>query len=235
MSFLTAEWRKLILVNYQVDEALLKPYLPNKTELDFWNGATYASLVGFKFVNTRLLGLKIPFHTDFEEVNLRFYVKFKDGDDYKRGVVFIKEIVPRSALTFVANTIYRERYVTMPMQHEWQEDQQKRKVMYSWISKKQPQSLWVEAALESEPILKGTEAGFITEHYWGYTQVSAEKTYEYEVTHPTWEQYQVLNYQVDVDFGLVYGDRFSFLNKQSPTSVILAEGSNITVEGKRNV
>ena len=235
MSFLTAEWRKLILVNYKIDPSLLFPFVPHKTELDFWNGATYVSLVGFKFVNTKLLGMKIPFHTNFEEVNLRFYVKFKDGADWKRGVVFIKEIVPRSALTLVANTIYREHYETMPMQHQWQEDTQSRQVEYSWICKEQPQRLWVKAALNGQPIESGTEASFITEHYWGYTKVNDHKTFEYEVTHPTWEQYEIMDYQVAVNFELVYGKTFAFLTDQIPDSVLLAEGSNITVERKRNV
>ena len=43
----------------------------------------YVSLVGFMFKNTRLLNIPIPFHTDFEEVNLRFYVKHFDGNEWK--------------------------------------------------------------------------------------------------------------------------------------------------------
>lgn len=117
MSFLKAEWRKLALANYIIDQKLLVKYLPAGTELDLWNGNCYVSLVGFMFVNTKLLGIKIPFHTNFEEVNLRFYVKRFDQGEWKRGVVFIKEIVPKPALTFVANTVYNENYETLPMEH----------------------------------------------------------------------------------------------------------------------
>ena len=116
--FLTAEWRKLAIANYSVDPKILKPYLPYKTELDLWNGKCYVSLVGFRFVNTKLKGISIPFHRHFEEVNLRFYVRFKDPTGWKRGVAFIKEIVPKPALTFIANTIYREKYITLPMKHQ---------------------------------------------------------------------------------------------------------------------
>ena len=112
MSFLKAEWRKLVLINYAVDPALLKKYLPYKTELDFWNNTCYVSLVGFLFVNTKMLGLKIPFHVNFEEVNLRFYVKHLDKGEWKRGVIFLKEIVPKAAITIVANTLYGEHYQT---------------------------------------------------------------------------------------------------------------------------
>ena len=128
MSFLTAEWRKLAFANYAIDKELLTPYLPVGTELDLWNGTCYVSLIGFLFKNTKLLGFSIPFHANFEEVNLRFYVKYKDGENWKRGVVFIKEIVPKFALSAVANTIYNENYETMPMTHSWSETEDERAV-----------------------------------------------------------------------------------------------------------
>ncbi|MCB9261021.1 MAG: DUF2071 domain-containing protein [Flavobacteriales bacterium] len=114
MTFLKAEWRKLAIANYVVDANVLLDYIPAGTELDLWNGKCYVSLVGFMFQNTRLLGIKIPFHVHFEEVNLRFYVKRFDNGIWKRGVVFIKEIVPKRALTFVANTVYNENYEILP-------------------------------------------------------------------------------------------------------------------------
>ena len=117
MSFLKAEWRKLAFANYVVNPEILTKYIPYGTELDLWNDKCYVSLIGFMFLNTKLLGIKIPFHTNFEEVNLRFYVKRFDNGSWKRGVVFIKEIVPKSALTFVANSVYNENYETLPMRH----------------------------------------------------------------------------------------------------------------------
>ena len=132
MSFLKAEWRKLAIANYELDPALLKKYIPSKTELDLWNGTCYVSLVGFMFLNTKLLGLPIPFHRNFEEVNLRFYVRHNHNGEWKRGVVFIKEIVPKPALTFVANTIYKEHYQTMKMSHSWSELEDHRSVEYNW-------------------------------------------------------------------------------------------------------
>jgi len=119
MSFLRAEWRKLAIANYAIDKELLKEYIPYGTELDIWDGKCFVSLVGFMFVNTRLFGVKIPFHTNFEEVNLRFYVRRLENEIWKRGVVFIKEIVPKHALSLIANTVYNENYVTLPMKHKW--------------------------------------------------------------------------------------------------------------------
>lgn len=233
MSFLTAEWRKLAIANYAIDKNLLTPYLPLGTELDLWNDTCYVSLIGFLFKNTKLLGFSIPFHANFEEVNLRFYVKYKDGDIYKRGVVFIKEIVPKFALSAVANTIYNENYITMPMTHNWSETDTERTVAYSWRCKNEWQSFTVTANKGLSEIITGSEAEFITEHYWGYAKYSDTKTNEYEVRHPKWAQYKVKNFKIAVDFGLTYGSEFEFLNQQEPVSVMLAEGSDISVEGKK--
>jgi uncharacterized protein YqjF (DUF2071 family) len=131
-NFLTAEWRKLAIANYAIDPALLKSYLPKHTEFDLWKDRCYVSLVGFMFLDTKLKSIKIPFHTNFEEVNLRFYVKHKQNGIWKRGVTFIKEFVPKPALTFVANTIYKENYETLPMQHSWKTNGNSIEVEYKW-------------------------------------------------------------------------------------------------------
>lgn len=232
MSFLKAEWRKLAIANYSVDPALLEPFVPAKTELDFWNGTCYASLVGFMFMNTRVMGIPVPFHINFEEVNLRFYVRFKDGGTWKRGVVFIKEIVPKHAITWVANTWYKEHYQTMPMWHQWAEKPESLAVAYGWKYAGQPHSFALTAENLAIDMAPGSEPEFITEHYWGYSQHGA-RTVEYEVTHPRWQHYPVLSHQIQADFGKLYGERFSLLNQQAPVSVMLAEGSAITVESRR--
>jgi uncharacterized protein len=235
MSFLTAEWRKLIMANYAVDKDFLKKYVPHKTELDLWNDTCYVSLVGFKFANVRLLGVPIPFHTNFEEVNLRFYVKYKEGNVWKRGTVFISEIVPKYAISFVANTLYNEAYSTMPMKYSWVETPNALQVEYAWRCKGAWQNIKVEAENQRLTMAEGSETEFITEHYWGYNRVNAEKTIEYQVTHPRWDYYNIKNYEVNVDFGLVYGENFKFLNQITPKSVFLSEGSGITVEGKKTI
>lgn len=235
MSFLKAEWRKLAMVNYEVNESILKEYLPAGTELDTWNNTHYVSLVGFMFKNTKILGLKIPFHVNFEEVNLRFYVRHKSGNDWKRGVVFIKEIVPKFAITFVANSLYNEHYTTCKMNHSWTEHGDERQISYEWKVKNEWQKFQVITERELSEIEQNSEAEFITEHYWGYTKKDKRKTTEYEVTHPKWDHYKVKNYNIDVDFGLTYGAKFKFLNLEHPKSVMLAEGSKITVENKNEI
>ncbi len=233
MSFLQAEWRKLAIANYVIDPQLLQQYVPHGTQLDLYNDKCYVSLVGFMFLNTRLLGIKVPFHVNFEEVNLRFYVIRQEGENTKRGVVFIKEIVPKPALTLVANTVYNENYETLPMKHRWEEKEQQRTVSYQWKKNDRWHHITIHAAWLPSQIEPASETEFITEHYWGYARVNDRKTNEYEVTHPKWQQYEVLDYELEIDFGGVYGPAFSFLNDQAPDSVMLAEGSEITVEHKK--
>ncbi|MEM7657618.1 MAG: DUF2071 domain-containing protein [Bacteroidota bacterium] len=234
MSFLKAEWRKLAIANYVIDPSILKQYIPAGTELDFWEDRCYLSLVGFMFVNTRLLGIKVPGHVNFEEVNLRFYVKRLDQGEWKRGVVFLKDIVPRAALTFVANTVYKEHYETLPMRHEWTEESQLRRVTYEW-KKKSWQRFSVEAERSAKKMEPGGETEFITEHYWGYAALNDRHSNEYQVTHPKWVHYPVLRHEMEVDYGAVYGAEFAFLNERETDSVMLAEGSEITVESKRKI
>lgn len=235
MSFLTAEWRKLAFANYIIDPQILDKYVPAGTELDLWEGKCYISLVGLMFLETKVLGVKVPFHVRFEEVNLRFYVKRLENNVWKRGVVFVKEIVPKPAITFVAKTLYNENYESLPMRHTWEENADHRVVSYEWKKQKQWQSLKVVAALDASEIAEQSEAEFIAEHYWGYAQVNDSKTHEYEVTHPRWQQYAVKHAEINVDFEQIYGADFACLQDVEPASLMLAEGSKITVEGKRTI
>ncbi|OIQ20120.1 MAG: hypothetical protein BM557_05465 [Flavobacterium sp. MedPE-SWcel] len=228
-TFLDAQWRKLVMINYVVDPEILKPYVPYDTRLDLWEGTCYVSLIGFMFVDTKMLGMKIPFHINFEEINLRFYVRHGDENDYKRGVVFIKEIVPQPALTFVANTLYKEHYETLPTKHSWEEEGDDLIVEYSW-KKDEWNTIKVVSDKTSVAIAPNSEEEFITEHFWGYTKISDSVTSEYEVAHPRWQIYPIKRYEVNVDFAKVYGTDFGFLQDAKPVSVYLAEGSKIIVK-----
>jgi len=235
MSFLTAEWRKLIMANYEIDPAILKPYLPAFTELDFFDGKTYVSSVGFLFKDIKLLGLSIPFHKTFEEVNLRFYVRHFDGAKWKRGTVFISEIVPKPAIAFVANTLYKEHYSTMRMRFEWAFTENAVDINYEWRHKKHWNKIAVSAEDKLMAIPKDSFEEFITEHYWGYNRISEKQTTEYEVRHPRWDQYAVKSFEIKADFKSLYGNDFSFLSTAKPNNVLLAEGSAISIEGKRTI
>lgn len=230
--FLRAEWRKLALANYPVEAATLRSFLPAKTELDTWEGDPYVSLVGFQFNEIRVKGFRVPYHTHFPEVNLRFYVRYKEGEAWKRGVVFISEIVPRRAVAFVANTIFRERYMCLPMRFVEAKDGETLRASYHWRYKGRWNGFSVKAGITSNPMAEASQEEFITQHFWGYAKASRHVTNEYQVAHPRWEVYPVSEYLIDCAFGQLYGSAFDELTSRKPQSVFLAEGSAVEVYSK---
>src|ERR1700674_597191 len=130
--FLTANWRYLAMLNFVADPKILQPLLPSETELDFHEGRTFLSVVGFLFLDTRVRGIPIPLHRDFEEVNLRFYVRRTVGGESRRGVVFVREIVPRRAIAWTARALYGENYSAMPMRHGIARSETTLEISYVW-------------------------------------------------------------------------------------------------------
>lgn len=232
--FLTAAWRKLVMANYIIDPSILAEYLPSHNEIDLFNGKCYISLVGFLFDEVKLKGIRIPFHDSFPEVNLRFYVKTK-GEAPKRGVVFVSEIVTKPAIAWIANAFYQEHYTATAMQKEWTMSDDSLNISYRWKNRDRWNSLSVLANNTSTPIIQGSEEAFIFEHYFGYAKAGAAVTNEYEVQHPSWEVYPVRQYSIDCDFEKQYGKTFAWLNQQEPASVLLAEGSAVTILGKNKL
>lgn len=232
--FLKADWKKLIMANYEVEKAVLLPRLPKGVELDDFNGKHLVSLVGFMFLKTSLFGVPIPFLGNFEEVNLRFYVKRKTVDAWQRGVVFVNESVPYAVVAWMANALYKEHYTSLKTWHRWAIEQSQQNIAYGWEKSGKVMGVEVVADLLPKPMEAGSEEEFIFEHYYGYTRVSETKTLEYRVNHPAWQVFNVNSYQIDCDFALMYGEAFSMLNQQKPSSVFLAEGSAVTVGWKRN-
>ena len=230
--FLTAKWRHLAMLNYEIDPKVLQPLVPAGTELDDWRGQTFASVVGFLFLDTRVLGIPIPYHRNFEEVNLRFYVRRKADEGWRRAVVFVKEIVPRVAIAWVARALYGENYVAHPMRNtigvENDTGPGPRTVSYSWWVRGAENRMEITVAGDFEAVAEGSAEAFITEHYWGYARRRGGGTTEYRVEHPRWRVLEARAARLDCDIADLYGDQFvEFL--QSPVSAFLADGSEITV------
>lgn len=235
-TFLSAEWRQLIFANYQLDKQVLTPLLPYGTELDTFNGIYYGSLVGFYFQKVKLLGrLPVPFHTEFEEFNLRFYVRRKTDTGWKRGVVFVKEIVPKLAISLVANTLYGEPYETRPMGHSWSAEGGLQQIGYEWKVDNDWNHIRVSADVAGQALIPDSEEAFITEHYWGYTRRGHTRTDEYEVVHPQWKIHPVRDYSVHCDVPTLYGPAFTPFFTEKPTSVFLADGSAVTIQSGAKV
>jgi uncharacterized protein YqjF (DUF2071 family) len=225
--FLTAAWRKLVLFNYAIDAHHLHAYVPYGTELNTYNGTCYLSLVGFMFEDVKMLGVPVPFHQSFEEVNLRFYVKHitKNGAE-RKGVVFLREFAPKVMLELVANSVFHEHYETLKMDHTFFERKEELELEYR-VHKDIWYSMRVTADKTAHEIPAACEEEFITEHTWGYTAISKYTTNEYEVWHPRWKMHPVKSYALNYDFTNLYGEEFAFLNSMKPFSVMLAEGSEI--------
>ncbi|MBE2255789.1 MAG: DUF2071 domain-containing protein [Ignavibacteria bacterium] len=227
--FLTAEWKYLLIANYTVPPELLLPFLPHKTEPDLYENNCFVSLVGFMFKNTKVLGLSFPFHKNFDEFNLRFYVKYKDNGTIKRGVTFIKEIVPRGIITFIANSLYRENYITLPLKNNFTVSKTELNIEYFW--KMNDSKNFVKATAENIPLplKENSFEEFITEHFWGYAKWSDSETLEYQVEHPRWNIFNVKKFESQLNIESLYGKSFLPYLTVKPHSVFLAEGSDIIV------
>jgi len=221
------------MLNYDVDRSALKALVPRGTELDEWRGRTYLSVVGFLFRNTRVLGLPIPFHRNFEEVNLRFYVRRQTQEGWRRAVVFVKEMVPRAAIALVARAFYNEKYVAVPMDHEVRlapdEPRRIESVSYRWDFAGRRNRLSVSVAGDPRPPVAGGHEEFIAEHYWGYSVQRDGGTCEYHVRHPPWLVAPATHAELDCDVGRVYGEEFIPFLASNPVSAFLAEGSEVAV------
>ncbi|NOT62991.1 MAG: DUF2071 domain-containing protein [Acidobacteria bacterium] len=217
------------MANYAIDPAVLAPYVPRGMELDAWQGRHYVSLVGFFFLHTRVLGVPIPFHRHFEELNLRFYVRRKGPDGWRRGVVFIKEFVPRWAIATTARVVYGENYETRPMRFYVERDVPSPLLVYEWYAQKRWHALGVKTKGTPQPLTAGSETEFITEHYWGYTAQRDGGCVEYQVEHPPWWVWQTSSVEFAGDPAALYGAPFADVFASTPTSAFVAEGSPVTV------
>jgi len=233
--FLTAEWRDLVMLNYECDPGLLRQFVPSGTQLDPWSEKTFLSLVGFRFLKTRVCRFSLPFHRNFEEVNLRFYVKRSEGDRTRRGVVFIREIVPRRLIAAVARTLYNERYLALPMSHEIVRDGSGLAVEYAWKSGGSQNRIKLTAKGEPSLPEAGSHEQFITEHYWGYAAQRDGGCVEYQVQHVPWKVWTAVDSSFEGDVEELYGKELKAVLKFPPASALLAEGSAVSVHRGRRL
>jgi uncharacterized protein len=228
--FLTAEWRYLAMLNYEIEPAVLTPLVPQGTELDSFGGKTFVSIVAFLFLDTHIGGIPIPFHRNFEEVNLRFYVRRKADAGWRRGVVFIKELVPRKAIAFIARKFYNENYVALPMSHRIEIVREEvQSVSYTWRLNNRENTLKLAVQGLAQPLVDGSVQEFITEHYWGYAKQRDSSTMEYRVEHPRWQVWVAQTAELDYQAADLYGEKFGLFLNRPPASAFLADGSEVKV------
>ena len=229
--FLTAEWRRLLMLNFTMNPRDLIPLTPRGTEIDSWQGTTYVSLVGFQFLQTKVCGVAVPLHRNFEEINLRFYVRSRGPEGWRRGVVFVREAVPRLAIAQVARWLYNENYVacqtrstlTVPT------SEGEGAAEYGWNCR----GAWLSmgARFSGTPRPPGPDSieAFITEHYWGYSVQRDGGTVEYQVEHPQWTVWAASESWMAGDMSVFYGPTWANALAASPSSAFVATGSPVIV------
>lgn len=232
--FLTAVWRHLLFANYEADRALVQRFVPRGTELDLLDGRALVSLVGFRFLDTRLLGVPVPWHRDFDEVNLRAYVRRKVDGRWHRGVVFIRELVPRPAIAWTARLAYNEPYRAVPMRHEIVVSAESGGTLcYEWRQAGAWQSLSAAVRGRATPIDPESPTGFITEHYFGYTPQRSGRTVEYQVAHPRWNVWERAEVQFRCDVKAVYGSEWCDALEATPWSAFVCDGAPVAISFPR--
>ena len=218
----------------EIDPKILQPYLPKGVEIDLFEDKCYISLVGFMFKNTQLFNIPIPWFGTFEEINLRFYVVRKEGNQIKRGVVFINETIPYPIVAWVANKLYKEHYTVVPTKHEQEVNSDFQKIKFEWLVNSKWNNMEVSYSFGTDKMKNNSLEQFIYDHYYGYTKVNDPKTEEYKLQHPSWKTHTLSNYKIECDFKAMYGTDFAILNETKPAAVFIAKGSKVGIEWKRN-
>jgi len=222
--FLTARWENLIIVTYKIHPDKLQPYMPPGLQPDTINGGAFVSLVAFDFADTKVKGIKIPFNVNFPEINLRFYVKNKE----KRGVVFIREFVPKIFIPLIANTLYNENYKYIPMESNVISNGT---LKLNHTIEFNNKDYTINAEAENNPFTpsENSTEHFLKEHEWGFGKTKKNETIMYRVKHPVWEVYPIINFEHTFDFAEIYGIEWKFLKGIKPYNITFAKGSAVKV------
>jgi hypothetical protein len=242
-SFLTARWRHLVMLNFAVDPDCLTPLAPLGTELDDFDGRYLVSVVAFEFAAAKLFGLRVPGYQLFPEVNLRFYVRRWIGGRWRRGVVFIKELVPRRLVAGVARYVFGQNFASARMFHHVGTTRQgqlghaalcprhpvtngpyQTSIRYRWTVNDCACHVSAKPGGQSDD----PEHAFVAQHYYAYAK-SGRRSVEYRVEHPPWRIYQASDVSYTLHGSEVYGEPIGRWLLQPPSSVLIADGSEVAV------
>jgi uncharacterized protein len=232
-ALITCAWRDVLITTWAVDAALLEPYRPAGTTLDMWNGHGLLSIVGMRFLDLQVAGVAMPFHQDFEQINFRFYVR-RDTEEDRRGVVFLKQIVPSSSMALIATLLYNESFLTTATRYDITRAAQGW-TLYEWMVA----GRWnrVSAIRRGEPIMPGSDTieTFIKDRPWAYTRQADGSTVEFEAQHPVWPIYSTHEMLLDCDVVPLIGAPFVPVLSAQPLSTFVATGSDVTLHPGRSI
>jgi uncharacterized protein len=234
-AFLTATWQHLLFMNYEVEQSLLAAHVPSGTELDLLDGRALVSIVAFRFLDTKICGVPVPWHRDFDEVNLRAYVRRKEHGKWIRGVVFVRELVPKPAIAWTARLLYNEPYRAVPMRHAIAWNETGGSVRYQWKQAGAWHSVSASASGESQVIAEDSDTAFITEHYVGYTPQRDGGTVQYDVSHAKWRVWTLQSVDLQCDVATVYGPAWYEALTATPRSSFVCDGAPVAISFPRRL
>lgn len=224
-SFLSARWANLLNLTYRVPPELLQQHVPAGTQLDIHGGSAFVSVVAFDFLDTRVLGVPWPGYRNFPELNLRYYLKYGN----QRGVAFLQEFVPKRMIAKTARVIYNEPYDYAPMRSHAREDETTSAYELSLDYGGRTHTLSVITQRGAYTPASDTLAHYFKEHQWGFGKTRSGRTLCYQVEHDVWDVQDIQSYSLDVDFGVLYGEEWAFLNDEQPFCSVFAMGSAVKV------
>jgi uncharacterized protein len=238
VDLMTAEWRYLSFLNYEVEAGILQRYIPDGVELDTYHGKIYLSVVGLMFLDTKIAGIADPVHPEFEQINLRFYVKRPVAPGgYRHGAVFIREIVPDLLPAVGARALYNERYVQMPTRHEISIPSAGPGGMgvfeYAFATGEEERRQWhhlrVATHGDTRHVQTGSKEEFLTQRHWGYSGTPGFTPLEYHIEHPQWRVWPATRAELVCDVKEVFGREFVPYLSGAPDLAFVAEGSEVVV------
>ena len=230
---ISGEWRELAIVSWRVAPELLRPRLPAGTELDEWDGRSWLSLVGLRFLGLAVGGVPVPLHREFAQVNLRFYARRVVGDQVRRGAVFVRELVPRAAMAAVARLVMNEPMVHADVRAEVAHDAERPSrvlgVTYTWESDPGRGRLHVDTDAEPMALERLSLEEFLSERCWGFTAQRDGGSTEYRVEHPRWSVYVSRDASVDGDLAATFPLDLARVMLARPDHAFVAEGSRVAI------
>lgn len=233
--FLKAQWKELTLVNFALEPDFLINILPVGLDPDLLHGKAYASLVAFDFESIRVGGIPWPGYTQFPELNLRVYVRCSEAG--RRGVFFIRELIPGKIPTAIARVAYNEPYSACPLTRSHQALVNGAQVQRTdWIWKGAPNYLEVEVGPETMMPATDEDANWFKEQEWGFGHSRLGELLRYHVTHPRWMVRKVHRCDYEVDWLGLYGPIWARqLEGAEPDSLMHCIGSEIAVYPPRSI
>ena len=228
-----AEWREIVVINFEIDPKLLRNFIPPKTELDFFNETSFVTLMARACKNVKPYGWPIVFAKSIDQILLRFYVKRKVGDTWRRGVCLIRDYLPKRKASFFLNWMFKHSFTQVPIKRTSSNFEsglptQLPTVEYQWTTGDYVNHIKVNARSQMRQQEQETKESFVLDHHYGYT-VKEGKTYEYYVEYSPWAMWDAQSGSFDCDTENVFGRPFVRALKQRPASVFLARGSDVII------